>query len=114
MQFRTFILENQDIEHHLVTFRSKEQAKYAYYELELAGLVPENFTSMSWCPDYLYHAFKMNEDDKHPLAIEFREWKGYIASLKQCTLLVDDLPHMVIAGCDKYNIEFLNAFTVFT
>jgi len=75
----------------------------AYYQLELEGVLPENFKSLSYCPDYLYHY----EDPKYTQ--EFLEWKGYMAWIKGCTLLVDDLLDMVIKGCEKFNIEYMDS-----
>lgn len=109
--FQQFVRDNPDIEHHIVTFRNKDWADKIYHELERVGLKQHHFKSLTHIPDYIYHAFYSTKDE--PYYVEIREWKGYIASINQCTLLVDDLRDMVIDGCIKYNVEFLDAYTTF-
>lgn len=40
---------------------------------------------------------------------EYREWKGKTCHSRSATVLVDDMAVMVLPGCRKYNVEFLQA-----
>ena len=130
--YRSYIASTPNKQHHILTFRNHSWAKDIRKELHQSGLDTRNLIkSISNCPDIVHNAFmvdQFNRDhgreldslfwanrnnittaafEKH--VANFPLWKG-----KQChkigaTILVDDKPELVIAGCEKYGIAFLNA-----
>lgn len=129
---RSWVQDNH-INHNLwiVTFRDTYFAKQVWYELSPFGLKEEYFSGIRNMPQSLHKRYnvavesfrhihrrkkyerylvyhKLTENDVCDILHEVSNWKGMTANELGCTLLIDDMEHMVVPGCQKHGIEWLH------
>lgn len=123
--FRDYIMAHPEKQHHVVTFRDETWANRAHAELERYGLTHavSLIISIQSCPqDWLvfwegqHNTFKKQkllrnytQEDIDAGCHSFQRFKGRKAFELGCTILVDDLPSWVMAGCNENGIAFLHA-----
>ena len=132
--FRRYIKANQHKRHLIVTFRDPHWAQEVYSELFPYGVLEHHIHGVSACPQEFYRAYTDARFDaaewvrhapksydearalcRGPLrnfehANAYLHWKGEEAKRLGCTVLVDDMEHLVIAGCTKHGVAFVDAF----
>lgn len=132
--FRRYIAANRNKRHHIVTFRDPNWAQEVYDELDYYGIPHDHIAGVSSCPQEFYRAYSVARFDaaewvKHaPKTYEEAErlcrgtlidfdhansylhWKGEEAKRLGATVLVDDMEHLVVAGCSKHGVTFVDAF----
>lgn len=118
-----YIRENGHQSFVIVTFRTLRQTSTLDQELHAYGLSQDMFKSVATCPvklDLEFHeaqAFRRSArlpdmrsaKELLPAEQKYLEWKGRACSLLGAGLLVDDLPGLVLPGCRKYGIDFMDA-----
>jgi hypothetical protein len=128
--FLDYITHTPHKRHHVVTFRNKSWANTAWAELRELGLDSAKLIrSVENCPEPIHDCFMIDKkfagrDERHryyngpALTREefdtnsslFPLWKAERAKQIGCTILVDDMPQWVKAGCDLHGVQFLHAF----
>jgi hypothetical protein len=110
--FCDYILANPDKNYHLVTFRDQTWAERIYAELASTGLKKINFSTLNSIPQdiYMSYASKGNIGGVD-LGMKFVYWKGWISKHLGATVLVDDMEDLVLPGCKKYGVAFINAWS---
>jgi hypothetical protein len=111
----------------IITFRGHDSSD-VLRELRAQGLDPNAIKDVVYCPlDYSVVELKLASkrmtfieireearkcgirlDDIERLYQEYVEWKGKMAAHLGCTVLVDDMPEMVLPGCHKHGVQFIN------
>lgn len=134
--FRAYIAQTPHKRHHVVTFRNKIRASTVWAELNACGLNTKKLIrSVESCPEVFAasHAllhYKAGAEERRVLnnltpdvpreewldflkenAMRFIEWKAERANTLGCTIIIDDLDHLVLPGCQKYDVAFFHAFT---
>lgn len=130
--YRAYIASTPNKQHHILTFRSHSWANDIWEELNRCGLNSQRLIkSVSNCPDIMHDSFMVDQhnrehgreldtllwimqsgltDDQFMKYVEdFPFWKGKMCHEIGATILVDDKPELVIHGCEKYKIAFLDA-----
>lgn len=118
--FRAYILAHPEKQHHIVTFRTgPAQQDFAVkfwheecvYELHHHGVPHGTIRAVHSCPDDLYHAYAQSRSFYNPEKTQaFMEWKGMKAAEFGATVLVDDMAALVVEGCTKYGIAYVDAY----
>lgn len=138
-RWREFVLENPEVAHWVVTFRSKEDAESLWDELEAQHLYPlsrDLFEGLMFMPDRVrvpYEAlpnklkeadvsvepdaktkralelYKYEWDDVKNRHLALQRWKAEACNEVGATVLVDDLEHLVKEGCEFHGVEFVNS-----
>lgn len=123
--FCDFIRANPQKEHHIVTFRDLGMARAIPYELEPYGLTVAAFKGIHTCPPKYWRAFTMASVNPHnwlaaqragtlPASLSdpdigrYLHFKGRKARELGCTVLIDDMADLVVAGCREHGIEFID------
>lgn len=124
--FRLYIALTPHKKHYVVTFRNKLWAATILEELETHGMknVRDRIVSVEDCPELVHYCYMVrdgvtrftaesfcklnsltpNEFNVH--ADRFPMWKAERAKELGCTILVDDMPEWVLAGCEHHGIAF--------
>ena len=129
--FRDYIAAHPEKDHHVVTFRNRSWANDIWEELESWGFdAHAHIKSIENCPEEIHDCYMINwrmdgaenrrrhREGPHFTRAEFDDlvrqfplWKGLRAKEIGCTLLVDDMPSWVVAGCEEHGVEFFHAHT---
>lgn len=116
--FREYILAHPEKTHYIVTFRTGKARQFATewwrdecdFELHHHGVPHGTIKAIYGVPDHLYHAYAQMRSFFNPDRVqEFLEWKGLKASELGASLLVDDMEQLVVSGCDRYGVDFVNS-----
>lgn len=127
--FRDYIRANPHKRHHVITFRNKNWAMDVWGELTGHGLDAANLIrSVESCPQMVHDCYMLEKrfggaDERrryyngpeitraewYEHVERFPKWKAERAQQIGCTILVDDMPQWVVAGCKEYAVTFLHA-----
>jgi hypothetical protein len=121
---RDYVLSNPDQKFNIVTFRTRAEGRDIARELQHAGLDVERFTEIVFAPDRLVREFREDQQMRRSAGLpmlsrstanllegehKYVHWKGFVARKLGCQLLVDDMAYLTRPGCEKYNVEFIDA-----
>lgn len=125
--WRTYLLENPQQQHHIVTFRTGPSraglpgtwAEDCYHELAELGVRRSKIHAVHSIPQEIfthYGVARLYCETSQALVPEVQqnaeklmEWKGKCAASFGATILVDDMEEMVRLGCDRYGVAFLHS-----
>ena len=109
----------------IVTFRTAEQMQTVQQELAAYDLSPDFFARIIPMPTRYVLEFDEDQrfrrtarmprldqvapDAQLPGEFKFTHWKGFIVHKLGATVLVDDMPYLVLPGCEKFHITFIDA-----
>jgi hypothetical protein len=124
---------HDEIDMHLITFRDDEDVRYVDRDLGEVGIPLDWFKGVHNIPAEIIDPFnkynqlfrkavdrgaakleralayhKVSYTDWRKIDQEARMWKGYKCHELGLTALIDDLPNMVLDGCEAYEIEYIN------
>jgi hypothetical protein len=120
-----YIRQHPEKSYYIVTFRTPTQIVTIPTELTNIGLSFDLFAKVVPMPPRL--AFDFDEDQKFrrhahlpdmntvsedallPGEYKMVHWKGFIARKLGATILVDDMPELVLYGCQQFGIKFVDA-----
>jgi hypothetical protein len=97
-QFIAYINQHFRKKHYVITFRDAVWGATVELELEEAGLRPGRIEKVI-----------CNPTGRSTAGFEVRDFKGQAAKGVGATILVDDMPNSVEAGCIKAGVEYLDA-----
>jgi len=109
--FIDYINAHPHKEHHVITFRTPDSDKEFWLD-ELASLGVERslIRSVQCVPNELYIAYATRGGfGGKAMYNEFFLFKGRAAKEIGATVLVDDMPSLVLPGCKAYGIAFIDA-----
>lgn len=132
LEWRQYLLGRRDAVHHVITFRtgpSKIPGREHLQtwvddvsdQLEAHGVPRDRIAGVHGIPPHIFAAYGMDpryraDDVHHPEVqkflseqLELREWKGKKAHELGATVLIDDMPDMVLLGCLRYGVRFVNS-----
>jgi hypothetical protein len=119
---QTFILENPQIEHYIITYRSHGYEKMALRDIGSYNILSKNnFSGMYSIPYELWSAFneckflrKNNEltGPLEPEEIEYHAWKPKTCHEEGIPLLVDDRYEDLKGPCQEYNVDLIDPFSI--
>jgi len=103
-------------EHFIITHRSHGLEKRMFDQLVEEGsmLTPGHFTQIFNVTDTMHAEFERNKPNKLFIMPEdlsndpYVQWKGLICHQNNIQVMIDDDPDIVIHGCLKYDIDFIN------
>jgi len=128
--FLDYIRRHPEKKHNIITFRNKSWANMIWAELEKVGFDAHKHISAIYnCPEDIHDSFmvkssgmieinrfmqsrsmSLGDFDKN---VEFFPlWKGFQCKKIGATVIIDDMPDFVVQGCEKYDVEFVNALDV--
>ena len=123
--FRDYIARHPEKEHHIVTFRNRSWAEKIPLELESYDFNIKHFSGIHYCPEEIHDSYMIrNSDISIANFLFYRDitkeefdrnvqlfpyWKGLQSKKIGASVLVDDMPEMVLLGCKEHGIEFLHA-----
>ena len=106
-----YILDHPEKTHIIVTFRSHGMEDRIWRDLWRENARAPGMTAFKDVinmPDKLYeNGYIAQKAVASKIVIptsEYLEWKGKICHQRGITVLVDDMPSMVIPGCDRYGV----------
>lgn len=97
--------------HDIVTFRSGGMENTIFFELLQAGskLVSNHFTNVHTVPHDLWENFHNQTGLILPNTRDpYMDWKSQTCADNGLDILIDDMPYLVKAGCDRLGIAFLH------
>lgn len=125
--FLDYIRSHPEKTHNIITFRDNSWANMILSELAQVGFDARTHISAIYnCPEDIHDSFMVKSNEiteifqfmqSRSMSSEnfdknvqlFPLWKGFKCKNIGATVLIDDMPELVLPGCEKYGIEYVNA-----